>query len=92
MLFKIGALRNFAIFTGKNRKKETPTEMFFCEYCEISKNSFFYRFEPQCEHTPYKTFISIGKYIQVYVSVFAHCVGGRVHFGRRVLVLVSSSR
>ena len=23
--------------------EETPTRMFFCEYCEIFKNSFFYR-------------------------------------------------
>ena len=23
--------------------KETPTQVFSCEYCEIFKNSFFYR-------------------------------------------------
>ena len=60
MFFKIGVLKNFAIFTGKhlcwglffNRvpfrkglqafnfiKKETPTQLFSCEYCEILKNT-----------------------------------------------------
>ena len=24
-------------------KKYTPTQLFFCEYCEIFKNRFFYR-------------------------------------------------
>ena len=27
-------------------KKETLTQVFFCEYCEISKNIFFYRTPP----------------------------------------------
>ena len=27
-------------------KKETPTQMFSCEYCKISKNNFFYRTSP----------------------------------------------
>ena len=51
-----GVLRNFAKFTGKHLceslffnkiaglgKKETLTQVFFCEFCEISKNTFFYR-------------------------------------------------
>ena len=50
-----GVLRNFAKFTGKHLcqslsgvacnfiKKETLAQMFFCEFCEISKNNFFYR-------------------------------------------------
>ena len=43
MLFKIGVLTNFEIFTGKHLcwRKETPTQVFSCEYCEISKNSSF---------------------------------------------------
>ena len=60
MLFKIGILKNFAIFTGKHLcwsffliklqafrpEKETPTQVFSCEYCEIFKNTFFYRTPP----------------------------------------------
>ena len=52
-----GALRGFAKFTGKHLcqsfffnkvtgnfiKKETLAQMFSCKFCEISKNTFFYR-------------------------------------------------
>ena len=52
-----GVLRNFAKFTGKHLcqslffnkvaalivKKETLAQVFSSEYCEISKNTFFYR-------------------------------------------------
>ena len=53
-----GVLRNFAKFTGKHLrqslffnkvaacnfiKKETLAQMFSCGFCEISKNTFFYR-------------------------------------------------
>ena len=27
-------------------KKETPAQVFFCEFCEIFKNTFFYRTPP----------------------------------------------
>ena len=51
---KKGVLRNFAKFTGKHLrthrpqasnfiKKETQTLVFSCEFCEISKNTFFNR-------------------------------------------------
>ena len=45
---KKGALKNFAKFTGKYLcqslfKKETLTQVFFCEFCEIFKNIYFYR-------------------------------------------------
>ena len=48
---KKGVLRNFAIFTGKHLclqliKKESLAQVFFCEFCEISKNTFFYRTLP----------------------------------------------
>ena len=48
MFFKIGVLEDFAIFTGKHlclqvSFKETPTQVFSCEYCEIFKKSFFHR-------------------------------------------------
>ena len=55
IFFKIGALNKFAIFTGKHlcwslfliKKetllKETPTQVFSCEYGEIFKISFFFR-------------------------------------------------
>ena len=56
MLFKRSVPKIFSIFTGKDLRhnlfliklqafrpieKETPTQVFFCEYYEILKNSFF---------------------------------------------------
>ena len=44
MFSKTGVLKHFAIFTWKNlcfKKNTTPTQVFFCEYCNIFKNSFF---------------------------------------------------
>ena len=48
---KKGALRNFATFTGQHLcqspflikfiKKETLTQVFSCEFCKISKNTFY---------------------------------------------------
>ena len=47
MFFKIRVLKNFPIFTGKHLcwspQKETPTQMFFCVFSKISKNTLFYR-------------------------------------------------
>ena len=53
MFFKIGIIKNFIIFTGRHLcwspscqqlySKESPTEVFFSEYCGIFKNSYFYR-------------------------------------------------
>ena len=56
---KKGVLRNFSKFTGKHLcqslfliklpkacifiKKETLAQVFSCEFCEISKNIFYYR-------------------------------------------------
>ena len=50
---KKGVLRNFAKFTGKHLcqslffknffKKETLAQVFSCEFCKISKNTFSYR-------------------------------------------------
>ena len=51
-LFLKAALKNFAVFTGKHLcwslflikfiyQKESPTQMFFCEYCKIFKNTYF---------------------------------------------------
>ena len=47
-----GFLRNFAKFTGKHLcqslffKKETLAQMFSCQFCEISKNTFSNRTPP----------------------------------------------
>ena len=46
IFFRIGALKNFAIFTGKQLcwrlfLKETPAKVFSCEFCEIVRNSVF---------------------------------------------------
>ena len=58
MFFKIGVLKNFTNFTGESLephfnkvfnklyKKETPTQLFPCEICNIFKNAFFYRTSP----------------------------------------------
>ena len=53
VLYKKGVLRNFAKFTGKHLrqslwacnfiKKDSLTQVFSCEFCEISKNRIFYR-------------------------------------------------
>ena len=54
---KKGVLKKFAKFTGKHLcqslflksnfiKKETLAQAFSCEFCEISKNNFFYRTAP----------------------------------------------
>ena len=48
MFFKIGFPKNFAIFTGSTCvgvsfltiKKETPTQVFSCEYCKNFKKAF----------------------------------------------------
>ena len=49
MFFKIGVLKNFVIFTGNHLRpanliiiKKNSTQMFSCEFCEISKRTFFY--------------------------------------------------
>ena len=50
LFFRIGALKNFANFTGKNQyrslfllrlKKETPIQVHSCEICEYFKNTVF---------------------------------------------------
>ena len=48
----IGVLKSFAKFTGKHLcwrllfKKESSTQVFPCEFCEIFRNTFFYRTPP----------------------------------------------
>ena len=55
VFYRKGVFRNFAIFTGKHLckglffntvaglKKETLGQVFSCEFCKISGNTFFYR-------------------------------------------------
>ena len=43
MFFEIDVLKNFANFTGNQLRKETPTQLFSREICEISKNTFSYK-------------------------------------------------
>ena len=40
---KKGVLSDFAKFTGKTPVPESLTQVFSCEFCEISKNIFFHR-------------------------------------------------
>ena len=57
MFFKIGILKNFTTFNGKlqqDREFNTPTQVFSCEYCQIFKNSFFYRTPPVAASVSYK--------------------------------------
>ena len=67
---KKGILRNFAKFSGKHLrqsfflhpeaynfiKKETLAHVFSCEFCEISKNIFFYRTPPVAAYKVRKNF------------------------------------
>ena len=51
IFFEIGVLKNFAKLTGKRPAtllKETLTQVFSCEYCEIFKNSFLYNTSSGC--------------------------------------------
>ena len=50
MFFRIGVLKNFAAsaleflfdkIADLKVRKETPTQVFSCEYCKIFKNTFF---------------------------------------------------
>ena len=45
---ELGAFRPFLLINLKDSglelyKKETPTHLFFCEFSEIFKNTFFYK-------------------------------------------------
>ena len=40
---KEGVLKNFAKIHRKTPVPETMAQVFSCEFCEISKNTFFYR-------------------------------------------------
>ena len=67
---KKGVLRNFAKFSGKHLrqsfflqpeaynfiKKETLAHVFSCEFCDISKNIFFYRTPPVAAYKVRKNF------------------------------------
>ena len=43
---KKGVLRNLTKFTWKHLGKETLAQVFSCDFCEISKNTFSYRTPP----------------------------------------------
>ena len=63
-LCRKGVLRNFAKFTGNNLcqslffnkvadlKKETLAQVFSCEFCEIFKDTFFWRTPPVAASVP----------------------------------------
>ena len=55
VFFRKGVLKNFTKFTGKHLYQSffvnkvadlRPAHMFSCEFCEISKNTFFHRTPP----------------------------------------------
>ena len=43
VFYKKTVLKSFSTFTGKHHhyQKETPTQVFSCEYCEIFRNTYF---------------------------------------------------
>ena len=50
-----GVLRNFAKFKASNFiKKQTPAQVFSCEFCDISKNIVFYRTPPVAASDTYR--------------------------------------
>ena len=66
---------------NKFYKKETPTQVFRCGYCDIFKNSFFYRTPPVAAsdyliiYNQYilDTYISVYKYIQAVTAWIKFC-------------------
>ena len=71
LFFKVGVLKNFAVFTGKHLRWSlflkmfqaftftTPTLVIFSKYCEIFKNSFLYRRPPAGASVPFFFFIRL---------------------------------
>ena len=65
ILCKKDVFRSFSKFTGKhlfqsllfNIKNETLTQLFSCEFCKISKNTFIYRKHPVASSTKHQTCI-----------------------------------
>ena len=48
-------------------KKETPAQLFSCEYCEIFKNNFFYK-TPPVHHTFPKLYVMIELFGRLWVQ------------------------
>ena len=69
MFFKIGVLKNFAIFKGKHvwwiYLKENRTQVVFCEYCKIFKNTYFEEHPRTADFVP----INIELVIKYWASV-----------------------
>ena len=64
-------LRNFAKFTGKRlcqSQKENLPQMFSCEFCEVSKNTFSYR-TPLVACDTRESFVYVSSSVRFYVRV-----------------------
>ena len=97
VFYKTDILKNFAKFTGKHLcqslfsrsvtslKKETVAQLFSCEFCEIFKNSFFYKTPPVAASVIRPHFISwlpplihcslhicIWKFTKIYLKLDYH--------------------
>ena len=61
VFYKKGVLRNFAKLTGKHLCQSlffnTLAQVFSCEFCEISKNTFFYRIPPVAASVPVRALL-----------------------------------
>ena len=80
---KKGVLRNFAKFTGKHlcqrlffNKKESLAQVFSCKFCEISKNTFFYRTPSVAGSVNFffYTLISFNLPLIIVVYLFVKCL------------------
>ena len=82
---KIALLKNFERFTGKHLPsglqvyyKETPTQVFSCEYCEIFQNSYFEEHMQTTASDSYKASVNcwflLIQYSKIFAKVFKQCV------------------
>ena len=65
VLFKKGVLRNFTKFTGEHQR-QSLAQVFSSEFCEISKNTIFYR-TPLVAASGYQQI-----FIYLHLNIFAY--------------------
>ena len=82
---KIALLKNFERFTGKHLPsglqvyyKETPTQVFSCDYCKIFQNSYFEEHMQTTTSDSYKASVNcwflLIQYSKIFAKVFKQCV------------------
>ena len=79
------ALKNFERFTGKHLPsglqvyyKETPTQVFSCDFCKIFQNSYFEEHMQTTTSDSYKASVNcwflLIQYSKIFAKVFKQCV------------------